>query len=879
MSVMNKPVKTPLGWSVCAIASAGVLSWGTMSLPASNNADLAARQATMNAVSASTEFTPEPLAESDDQSQQDFKHERVRFERSLHRSIAAGLPPFVRAAIADEIASEFPDLANDAPTWVEGVDPLTTLCFAPGTPQEYIDQFRQLGNPEPTGERFFAAARWTATATNGGGIPAGVPITLTYSFVPDGTNIPSGSGFPSGPSNFQAWMNGIYGNEATWQALFAQSFDRWHQVSGITYVFEPNDDGVSMNSSNSGVLGVRGDIRIGGRLLDGNGGVLAYNSFPNNGNMVFDTGDNFYNTTSNNSIRLRNVIMHEHGHGMGLAHNCPALGQKLMEPFINISFSGPQHDDIRAAQFLYGDPYEPNGNAATATPLGELSIGQTVSPSDMPPPVIPNTSITSIERNGRQDWFRFSVAQPASANITVTPLGLTYQNNPQSCSGEPGSCCSGQTTDSLRAADLAVQVLAANGTTVLGEASSADIGFAEILNNVPLQNVGNYYVRVYHTGTATGPQMYRLDINIDEPILQPATLSIIDAPMEVISPGATQNVVVSLQLNDDTLMPTGVQLWRVLFGPIPVITPMTDMGNGLWSAELPAVNCGDQLFWWVTADTQLANQIRLPAIGAFEPIPAEQDTLFADDFSTDLGWTVVNTPFGTGTFDGAWERGEPAGDGSRGDPATCFGGSGSCYLTGNRPGNSDVDHGATTLTSPVIDASGYDNVIVSYARWFSNNTGASPETDTFDVEVSADGGTQWVELEIVGPTSSSPIGDVSGGWVFVQYDLTGIVPATAGLRVRFTASDSNPQSLVEAAVDAFSVVGRRCVVATEPCPCDRDGDSVQTVSDYFAFLTEFFEQLGGPGSADLDGDGVVTVSDFFDFLNCLPAIGANQPCP
>jgi len=64
-----------------------------------------------------------------------------------------------------------------------------------------------------------------------------------------------------------------------------------------------------------------------------------------------------------------------------------------------------------------------------------------------------------------------------------------------------------------------------------------------------------------------------------------------------------------------------------------------------------------------------------------------------------------------------------------------------------------------------------------------------------------------------------------------------------------------------------------------PCPCDRDGDGLQTVSDYFEYLTEFFAQLGSTGSADLDGDGIVTVGDFFEFLNCLPLISAGAPCP
>jgi len=70
-----------------------------------------------------------------------------------------------------------------------------------------------------------------------------------------------------------------------------------------------------------------------------------------------------------------------------------------------------------------------------------------------------------------------------------------------------------------------------------------------------------------------------------------------------------------------------------------------------------------------------------------------------------------------------------------------------------------------------------------------------------------------------------------------------------------------------------------CADTTPRCACDINNDGQQTVSDYSTFLTNFFAQLGGPGSADLDGDGVVTISDFFEFLNCLPAIAASEPCP
>ena len=73
-------------------------------------------------------------------------------------------------------------------------------------------------------------------------------------------------------------------------------------------------------------------------------------------------GDSFFNTTANNSRRLRNVVEHEHGHGLGLRHVCPVDGTKLMEPFINVGFVGVQFDDIFTMQRLYGDFLEVHGS-------------------------------------------------------------------------------------------------------------------------------------------------------------------------------------------------------------------------------------------------------------------------------------------------------------------------------------------------------------------------------------------------------------------------------------------------------------------------------------------------------------------------------------
>ena len=70
-----------------------------------------------------------------------------------------------------------------------------------------------------------------------------------------------------------------------------------------------------------------------------------------------------------------------------------------------------------------------------------------------------------------------------------------------------------------------------------------------------------------------------------------------------------------------------------------------------------------------------------------------------------------------------------------------------------------------------------------------------------------------------------------------------------------------------------------CQPVVVPCPCDFNGNTLQEIGDYFSFLTAFFSQLGGPGSADFDGDGTVTIGDYFAFLSCLPAIAASTACP
>lgn len=156
--------------------------------------------------------------------------------------------------------------------------------------------------------------RWTGSTalTQPQGFSQGSPIRLTWGFMQLGTPIndsPGGTNpFPpsNGPNNLQTRLDQIYGagSQATiWQPLFQSTFDRWASISGLSYTFEPNDDGATVTNSSTplGVSGVRADLRIGGKTIDGNSNVLAYNYYPNHGDMVIDTSDNFFDTVTSNS--------------------------------------------------------------------------------------------------------------------------------------------------------------------------------------------------------------------------------------------------------------------------------------------------------------------------------------------------------------------------------------------------------------------------------------------------------------------------------------------------------------------------------------------------------------------------------------------------
>ncbi|MFN8489015.1 MAG: RICIN domain-containing protein [Caldilineaceae bacterium] len=384
--------------------------------------------------------------------------------------------------------------------------------FAPGTDENYIRQiYATLYGGEVQPAYNFFGGHWNpaVTAYNVGGSGQGQSLKLTWSIIPDDTPMPKQILQDTDcNSELNKRMNIQFASQGAgaWQREIAKVFDEWSAVSGIIFErVQGGTDGTGVDDgapwpSSPGLLGVRGDIRIGGCYMDGVGGVLGVTSVPGAGDMKLDAPDSFFGGLV--SGIFHSTVAHELGHGLGLGHVCPVDDTKLMEPALNNQKS-PQHDDIRGIQRLYGDPNEKpgarNDTAAQATDLGAPAAGVSVLQTNL-----------GLDANTDQDWFRLTVVANQQLDVSASPVGLTYLSGPQN---PDGSCSAGASINSLALQNLGFEIRDANGTTILATANSNGAGLAESLSNVALGAAGTKYIRIFGAGT-DDVQLYNLQLTL-----------------------------------------------------------------------------------------------------------------------------------------------------------------------------------------------------------------------------------------------------------------------------------------------------------------------------------------------------------------------------
>lgn len=207
---------------------------------------------------------------------------------------------------------------------------------------------------------------------------------------------------------------------------------------------------------------------------------------------------------------------------------------------------------------------------------------------------------------------------------------------------------------------------------------------------------------------------------------------------------------------------------------------------------------------------QIVEDLSFDSNGDLDPIELPRG--YKDDFVTDLGW---ETGADSNARDGFWQRGEPLGTtrgGSQANPEFDIEGDvgDQCYVTGNMgtsSSNDDVDGGAVFLTSPVMAlASTYIDPVITFNPWFYNDGGN--ENDALEVYVM-----NGMDTVLIAEFTSS-----AGFWRDAEeYTISDVIEITDEMRIQFVTSDFDPNGdIVEAAVDAFEVLGELVVNTNDP---------------------------------------------------------------
>ncbi len=389
---------------------------------------------------------------------------------------------------------------------------LSPQCYTPDLTPEELDQLVAETHLLPPGllnrDRFNLTAVWTGNGNQG---PSGqaLPAQLTYSFPADGVLV-----------GFAGRTGGVQGNQlnsritTTFGAAdldegreyIRQALGAWARSAGITYT-EVADSGIQYDQVETRRAEV-GDARI-GAIPFGGSSTIAYNFFPDAPtagtggsdmtiNLDFWTATQFENA-ANNYRWMRNLIAHEHGHGLGFIHQVPCTETKLMEPFFSTAFDVLTVDERRGAGSSYGDRLAPNQSAATATPIAIPNPGS-VFLADL------SLNGAAGPNNSDEDWFTFTVPATRSMSILAIPTGGTYTT------GQQSSGCTGTTTSltASSAGNINIELRDAAGTTVLQTASAAAAGSTETLTRT--FTAGTYTVRVFDVGPNNSQtvQLYNL---------------------------------------------------------------------------------------------------------------------------------------------------------------------------------------------------------------------------------------------------------------------------------------------------------------------------------------------------------------------------------
>ena len=194
-----------------------------------------------------------------------------------------------------------------------------------------------------------------------------------------------------------------------------------------------------------------------------------------------------------------------------------------------------------------------------------------------------------------------------------------------------------------------------------------------------------------------------------------------------------------------------------------------------------------------------------------------------------------------------------------------------CFITGNgydesNGGFDDVDGGKTTLYSPVFNLESFDEIIVTYWYWYTNNIGDNGNNDLWQVRVSNNNGITWEDIDLSSTSSSS--------WNKKRIILSDYIQLTDNMQFQFIAEDlyydgdaGTGGSLVEAALDDFLI---EYIDSDTGILGDVNNDEAVDVLDIVIVVNMIVgSEPPNYATADFNLDGQVNVQDVILLINIV----------
>jgi len=292
---------------------------------------------------------------------------------------------------------------------------------------------------------------------------------------------------------------------------------------------------------------------------------------------------------------------------------------------------------------------------------------------------------------------------------------------------------------------------------------------------------------------------------------------------------------------------------------------MSVVSGDLYEATLPAIECGEELTYFVSVEEASVGRI-------YEPDPetpysahavSQEYVIFEDDFETDKGWTISG---------GLWERGVPLGLGGEDlqytVPDPTEGCNGTQVLGYNLAGDYENNLPETHVTSPAIDCSGSENVRLRFCRWLGVE---QPAYDRASVLVSNDLETWTLLWE-----NYATIADLA--WNDIEFDISMVADNQSDVYLRWVMGPTDGGLRFNGwNIDDVRVISMQC----KSWLCgDVDGSGAVDIDDVVYLIGYIFS--GGPApqphaSGDSDCSGDVDIDDVVYLIGYIFS-GGTAPC-